>query len=184
VARLVALAFAASACGAGFVDTHPRVDAGVSTRGDAAVAGAGAGGDAADAAVAAPGADAAVAVAGDLARVVGPQTLASGMFVKGEANGGDTGSGGASLVREGDGSETAVFAADFQASQIPAGEVVLTARSAIGTGGIIAGDLDLGPLQSSMGAQRYTLPAADGGRRNLFVYCVTYGIDVAVAHLQ
>jgi hypothetical protein len=87
-------------------------------------------------------------------------------------------------VRNPDGSETAVFGSDFQCTQIPAGEVVLTSRSSLGTGGIQSGDLDLGPLTSSSGAQQYTLPSGDGGRRNLFVYCLTYGIDVAVAHLQ
>lgn len=140
-------------------------------------------------AVAAPGDMAGPTILGDLsaadlATTAGPQTIAAGMFVKGQQNGGDTGRGSASLVRAADGTMTAVFGADFQSTTVPAGEVVLTSRSSIGTGGIAAGDLDLGPLKSASGAQQYTLAGTDGGRRNLFVYCVTYGIDVAVAHLQ
>jgi hypothetical protein len=112
-------------------------------------------------------------------------TVAAGVFVKGQQSGGDTGSGSASLVRHPNGSEIAVFGADFQSSAVPAGEVVLTSRSSIGVNGIDpATDLDLGPLQSNHGAQSYSLSGSDGGKRNLFVYCVTYGIDVAVAHLQ
>jgi hypothetical protein len=112
-------------------------------------------------------------------------TVAAGVFVKGQQSGGDTGSGSASLVRHPNGSEVAVFGSDFQSSAIPAGEVILTSRSSIGVNGIDpATDLDLGPLQSSHGAQTYALSGSDGGKRNLFVYCVTYGIDVAVAHLQ
>jgi hypothetical protein len=112
-------------------------------------------------------------------------TVAAGTFVKGQQSGGDTGSGSASLVRHPDGSEVAVFGSDFQSTSIPAGEVVLTSRSAIGVNGIDPStDLDLGPLKSSQGTQSYVVSGGDGGRRNLFVYCVTYGIDVAVARLQ
>jgi hypothetical protein len=105
--------------------------------------------------------------------------------VKGQTNGGDTGHGSASLVRDSDGGERAVFGDDFVATQVPAPEVVLTARVAIGSGGLQPDDLDLGPLRAPSGAQAYALPpVGDGGRRNLFVYCVTFGVDVAVARLQ
>jgi hypothetical protein len=184
VTRIVALAFFVSGCGAGFgVDRPPSGGNGAS---DGGASDGGAGGqDAGDLAVAAAADLAGVSPGADLAMPAsGPQTIASGMFVKGQQNGGDTGSGSGSLVRNVDGSESAVFGADFHSSQVPAPEVVLTSRSAIGTGGIQSGDLDLGPLKSSTGAQQYALPGADGGRRNLFVYCTTFGIDVAVAHLQ
>lgn len=175
MARLLALALALSGCGAGFGDTHPRSDGGTDGGGDDLALGA-------DRDLAgAPPADLFGVPPADLA---GAQTLASGTFVKGQQNGGDTGSGSAILQRNAGGGESVIFGADFQSSPVPAGEVVLTARSAIGTGGLVAGDLDLGALQSSKGTQQYTLPADDGGRRNLFVYCVTYGIDVAVAKLQ
>jgi hypothetical protein len=183
VTRIVAIAFFVSGCGAGFgVDRPPSGGNGASD-GGANDGGASDGGG--DLAVAA-GADLAGVPGGvDLAMPAsGPQTIASGMFVKGQQNGGDTGSGSGSLVRNADGSESAVFGADFHSSQVPAPEVVLTSRSSIGTGGIQSGDLDLGPLKSSTGAQQYALPGADGGRRNLFVYCTTFGIDVAVARLQ
>jgi hypothetical protein len=183
VTRIFVLALLISGCGAGFGDSRQPGGSGgngPATGGDLAVAQAG------DMGSPAPGDLAGVDLAGaDLAMPAsGPQTIASGMFVKGQQSGGDTGRGSARLVRAADGSETAVFGSDFQSSQIPAGEVVLTSRSSIGTGGIGSGDLDLGPLKSASGAQQYQLPGDDGGRRNLFVYCVTYGIDVAVAHLQ
>jgi len=112
-------------------------------------------------------------------------TLATGSFAKGQQSGGDTGSGAASLVRRADGSEELRLGADFSATPVPAPEVVLTTRAAIGAGGIdTTRDLDLGPLGAATGAQHYALPGSDGGRRNLFVYCVTYGIDVAVARLR
>jgi hypothetical protein len=180
VTRLFTLSLVVSGCGAGFVDTHSPATDGT----DLAVLDARdlAGAIVGDLAGTHSGAD--LATAADLATPTGPQTVAGGSFVKGQQNGGDTGSGSASLVRNADGSETVLFGADFQCTKIPAGEVVLTSRASIGTGALQPGDLDLGPLTSSSGAQQYALPGADGGRRNLFVYCLTYGIDVAVARLQ
>jgi hypothetical protein len=114
-----------------------------------------------------------------------PQLVAAGTFIKGQQNGGDTGSGSATLVLDSGGSERAVFGDDFASTRVPAPEVVLSSRPAIGAGGIQPGDLDLGPLQSASGGQAYALPPeGDGGRRNLFVYCVTFGVDVAVARMQ
>jgi len=131
-------------------------------------------------------ADAAVVDAAELADTdAGEQTVAFGVFVQAVQSGGDTGSGSVSIVRRSDGSEVALFGPDFQSTPVPAPQVVLTSRSAIGTGGIQPGtDLALGALTSSRGAQSYVVPGGDGGRRNLFVWCATYGTDVTVAHLQ
>jgi hypothetical protein len=124
----------------------------------------------------------------DLAPVTndaGDTVLATGMFVQGIKNGGDTGSGSVVLERGADGVERVVFGDDFSSTPLPAGEVILTSRTAIGQGGIQPVlDIDLGRLRSATGAQTYALPGDDGGRRNVFVYCVTYGIDVAIGALK
>jgi hypothetical protein len=115
----------------------------------------------------------------------GETVLATGVFVQGVQNGGDTGSGAVALVRGTDGVEQVIFGDDFSSTPLPAGEVVLTSRTTIGIGGIQPGvDLDLGRLKSATGAQSYLMPVDDGGRRNVFVYCVTYGIDVAIGALK
>lgn len=115
----------------------------------------------------------------------GDTVLASGVFVQAVKNGGDTGSGSVALVRGADGVERVVFGADFTSTPLPAGEVVLTSRTSIGAAGIEPGvDLDLGRLVSAKGAQTYMVPADDGTRRNVLVYCVTFGVDVAIGVLQ
>jgi hypothetical protein len=119
------------------------------------------------------------------ADLAGPQAvdLAAQILARGTFSGraGHSGAGSASLVRSVVGL-TVELGGDFAVTGVPGPELVLTARDSIGTE-IAAGDLDLGPLRSPNGAQSYAV-SDDGGRRNLFVFCKPFGVEVALAVLQ
>jgi hypothetical protein len=111
----------------------------------------------------------------------GPVTVAEGEL-RGRA--GHLGQGGASLVGYPSGVVELRFDAEFAVSQVSGPVVLLTGRDYIGTSiNHDAGDLEIGPLQASAGAQSYFL-RNDGDRRNVFIYCKPYGIEVAKALLQ
>jgi hypothetical protein len=107
-----------------------------------------------------------------------PGAYATGSF---DGRAGHFATGGAELFRRGDGATELRFDAAFSVSDVPGPEVYLSAREVLGTT-IKAGDLDLGPLLATSGAQTYLL-FEDAGRRNAFVYCKPYGIEVARAML-
>ena len=110
-----------------------------------------------------------------------PQIVASGEF-RGRA--GHLGQGGVSLVSYDSGVVELRFSATFESSEVSGPVVLLTGRDFIGTSiNHDAGDLEIGPLEASSGAQSYFLRNG-GDRRNVFVYCKPYGIEVAKAPLQ
>jgi len=108
--------------------------------------------------------------------------LASGTF---EGRAGHAGSGTAELVREADGRVVLRFGSDFTVSGVPGPVVVLSSRDALG-GAINAtkGDLHLGTLVASSGAQSYPVPGGDGGRRWAWVYCEPFAVEIARARLE
>ena len=123
--------------------------------------------------------DLAAASPGDLARRRG--VLAKGLF---EGRGGHGGAGGASLFRRDDGTVELRLDGDFAVTGVVGPEVVLSAREALPTIDPGAGDLDLGPLAHNSGAQSYPVAAGDGGRRQAWIYCKPFGVEVARAVLM
>lgn len=109
----------------------------------------------------------------------GEQVLAAGVF---GGRAGHQGGGHASLVQTISGQEEIVLAQDFFASGVPGPVVVLTARSSLGTS-LAAEDLQLGVLASNTGAGRYPIAGSSGGRRNLFIFCKPFGVEVSLAPL-
>jgi hypothetical protein len=110
--------------------------------------------------------------------VAPPGAYAAGVF---DGRAGHFATGAAELFRRGDGAIELRFDAAFSVSDVPGPEVYLSPRELLGTT-IKPGDLDLGPLLGKSGAQTYLL-FDDDGRRNVFVYCKPYGIEVARAML-
>jgi hypothetical protein len=107
------------------------------------------------------------------------RVIARGTFV---GRAGHSGAGTGSLVM-GPSGLTVEMAGDFAVSNAPGPEVVLTSRANLGTSIDTSVDLDLGPLDSPTGAQSYAV-ADDGGRRNLFIFCKPFGVEIALAPLQ
>ena len=107
--------------------------------------------------------------------------LASGSF---GGRAGHLAVGDASLFRGDEGRVELRFDSLFEVSQVPGPVVVLTSRESIGTtidSGL--GDLQLGPLSSYSGEQSY--PVRDpGDRRYAFVFCLSYGLEVARARMD
>jgi hypothetical protein len=79
------------------------------------------------------------------------------------------------------------FPSDFNVSPIPAGEVYLSSRSALGTSinpGDGNTDVFLGTLKAFTGAQTYAVPAgSDAGRPYAWIWCRAVPIEVGVARL-
>ena len=98
---------------------------------------------------------------------------------------GHLGVGGASLFQRDDGLAELRFDEQFACSDVPGPVVVLTTRDSLGTRvDPSQGDLPVGPLQASSGAQRYLIVSSLGGRRRVFIYCKPYGLEVAVAGME
>jgi hypothetical protein len=111
----------------------------------------------------------------------GPATVAEGEL-RGRA--GHLGQGRVSLIGYPSGVVELRFDGEFAVSEVSGPVVLLTARDYIGTSiNHDAGDLEIGPLRASAGAQSYFLRNG-GDRRNVFIYCKPYGIEVAKAPLQ
>ena len=107
--------------------------------------------------------------------------LASGTF---EGRSGDEGRGTVRLLRRAAGGFALSFDADFFATAVPGPVLVLSTRDALGTEIDTAqGDLEVGPLPRSSGAQFVTFSADPGARRTLWVYCKPFGIEIARAVL-
>jgi hypothetical protein len=110
------------------------------------------------------------------------QTIFAGTF---SSRGHYSGSGGASIVQRTDGSFELVFADDFSVSRVPGPIVVLTTRESIGSRvDETQGDINLGVLQSSSGAQSYSVTSAALVSRYAWVFCRPYGVEVARAELM
>jgi hypothetical protein len=127
------------------------------------------------------GADLSEAPRPDLAGVdAGPErVLARGSFGPRD---GHLGEGTVEIV-ESSGTLTLRFGGDFRVSGVPGPVVVVSTRDDMGTTIDPAqGDLDLGTLKATSGAQTYAL-GADTGRRVVFVYCKPFGVEVARAIL-
>lgn len=112
----------------------------------------------------------------------GPETvLAAGTFV---GRAGHAGRGDGELHRLADGSIEVRFAANFGSSGVPGPVVFLTSRQDMGSSIDMQADVNLGTLKSPSGAQSYAVPAgAEVGRRNVFVYCQPFRVEVAKAAL-
>jgi hypothetical protein len=110
----------------------------------------------------------------------GDRPLAQGMFMN---RAGHAGSGAATLYRV-QGKIELRFAADFSVSGVPGPAVFLTSRESMGGSIDTQADVGLGTLQAIGGAQSYPVPAgAELGRRNVFVYCQPFRVEVAKANL-
>ena len=110
-----------------------------------------------------------------------PVRVAAGTF---EGRAGHAGAGGAALYRVGSALELR-FAADFAVSSVPAPAIYLTSRADMGGSIDAQADIKLGTLSAFNGAQRIAVPAgADMGRRNVFVYCQPFRVEVAKAALM
>jgi hypothetical protein len=110
-----------------------------------------------------------------------PGVLAAGAFV---GRAGHFGTGEARLSRLADGRLQLDFDDSFAITDVPGPEVLLTARGDLGAT-VSADDLDLGLLVRAEGAQSYTVPLVElDARRNVFVYCRPFGLEVAKATLQ
>lgn len=107
--------------------------------------------------------------------------LASGRF---EGRAGHGGSGGAALYRIG-GSVELRFDSDFTVSNVPGPAIFLTSRADMGGSIDAQADIKLGTLTAFNGAQRIAVPAgAELGRRNVFIYCQPFRVEVAKAALM
>lgn len=115
----------------------------------------------------------------DLATPV-DKLVAQGSFM---GRAGHAGSGDGMLYRTPGGVEVR-FAANFSASGVPGPAVFLTSRDSMGGSIDSQADISLGTLKSTSGMQVYPVPAgADVGRRNVFVYCQPFRVEVAKATL-
>lgn len=106
--------------------------------------------------------------------------LAAGTFV---GRAGHFGSGDGELYRRSDGVVEARFAANFTSSGVPSPVAYLTSRADMGNTIDPQADVELGIPRSS-GAQTFVVPSGkEVGRRNLFVYCRSFRVEVAKAAL-
>lgn len=112
-------------------------------------------------------------------------TPADQLFAKGSFMGraGHAGTGDGMLFRTGSAVEVR-FGSNFTCSGVPGPAVFLTSRDSMGGGIDTQTDISLGTLRSTSGAQTYIVPpGADVGRRNVFVYCQPFRVEVAKAAL-
>jgi hypothetical protein len=174
-------------CDASFVDQRPgegqAVDGGGLDLATATEAGRADGGSAADLGDATPGAD---AVPGADAAAMVDAGADPVVFARGDFAGrsGYQGAGRAELVRRGDVIELR-FSDDFATSAVPGPVVVLSNRAEMGSAiRTDQGDVELGVLQATSGAQTYAVPDGDGGRRYAWVYCKPFGVEVARAMME
>ena len=69
------------------------------------------------------------------------------------------------------------------APHLPGPVVILSSRESLGRSLDRDEDLELGRLTSTRGAQTYSVPILDDGRRVAWVFCKPYGVEVARAVL-
>lgn len=120
----------------------------------------------------------------------GPDLTPDGVLLsQGSCSGraGHTCSGLIALYRAVDGDLELRFPSNFSVTSIPAGEVYLSSRSALGDSinpGDGNTDVFLGTLQAFTGAQTYAVPAgAEVGRPYAWVWCRRVTVEVGVALL-
>ena len=108
--------------------------------------------------------------------------IASGTF---EGRSGDEGRGAARLGRRAGGGFALELGADFFSTSVPGPVAVLSTRPDLGTElKPSLGDLEVGPLVASSGAQVIGFAADPGARRYLWVYCKPFGVEIARAALR
>lgn len=92
--------------------------------------------------------------------------------------------GRAELVQRTDGRIEIVFSDDFDVDRVPGPVVVLSTRESLGrTVEPALGDIDLGTLKSSQGAQVYEVPSGITEIDYVWVYCDPFGLEVGRAPL-
>lgn len=107
--------------------------------------------------------------------------LAEGTFV---GRAGHAGTGTATLVQRLDGGFEVRFGSDFSVSNVPGPAVFLTSRMDMGASIDTQADINLGTLAHFNGAQTYSVPSASvPGRRNVFVFCQPFRVEVSKAAL-
>jgi hypothetical protein len=106
------------------------------------------------------------------------RVLARGLW---EGRAGHAGAGTAELVEFDDGALELRFLEDFTSSGVPGPVVVLSSRESLGRNLDGDEDLELGVLDASRGAQNYSVPILDDGRRVAWVFCKPFGVEVARA---
>lgn len=109
------------------------------------------------------------------------KVLARGLF---EGRAGHGGDGSAELYRSPEGRLEIHLGADFRVSAVPGPKVILTSRQDLGTSLDAQLDLEVAPLTSPTGAQTYPVSGADTGRRNVFIFCKPFSVEVAKAVLK
>jgi hypothetical protein len=108
----------------------------------------------------------------------------TGSIARGTFNGiGHVGRGGVELFAVSDGAWELRFDDSFLVTDVPGPVVLLTSHDKIGINIDPAADEQLGPLQRVTGAQVYAFDQDPCGRRNVFVFCEPFGIEVAEATL-
>lgn len=121
---------------------------------------------------------------GDLAGL--DLAASEGVIARGPFTGraGHVGTGAALLVRTG-GSLELRFDAAFSVSNVPGPAIFLTSRTDMGGTIDAQTDINLGTLTAFAGAQQRVVPAgAEVGRRNVFIYCQPFRVEVAKAALM
>lgn len=162
------LALSGAGCNAQFVDLRPE-----SERASTPIPPAGSGGDG--------GGSGDGGAVSDGGSSPGETRVASGRF---EGRAGHGGSGGAALYRVGGAFELR-FDADFTVSAVPGPAIFLTSRADMGGSIDAQADIKLGNLTAFNGAQRIAVPGgAEVGRRNVFIYCQPFRVEVSKAALM
>jgi len=106
--------------------------------------------------------------------------LAAGTF---EGRAGHFGAGDGQLYRRADGVVEVRFSANFSSSGVPSPVAYLTSRADMGNTIDAQADVEIG-IPKASGAQSFVVPAGkEVGRRNLFVYCRSFRVEVAKAPL-
>jgi hypothetical protein len=109
------------------------------------------------------------------------KVLARGLF---EGRAGHGGDGSAELYRTAEGRLEIRLGPDFRVSAVPGPKVILTSREDMGTRIDAQLDIEVAPLNSATGAQTYAVPGTDTGRRNVFIFCKPFSVEVAKAALK
>lgn len=117
---------------------------------------------------------------GDAGTPVG-KVLARGLF---EGRAGHGGDGSAELYRSPEGRLEIRLGTDFRVSAVPGPKVILTSREDMGTRIDAQLDIEVAPLNSPTGAQTYPVSGVDTGRRNVFIFCKPFSVEVAKAALK
>jgi hypothetical protein len=119
--------------------------------------------------------------AGDGGATPTGKVVARGTF---EGRAGHGGDGSAELYRSPDGRIEIRLGSDFRTSAVPGPKVILTSREDMGNRIDPQLDIEVAPLASANGPQTYPVSGGDTGRRNVFIYCKPFSVEVAKAALK